>query len=322
MIDRAFIRKYLRGELTPAEAAAFARYVAGDAPAELEAVMAEEWARLGAEAPPLDPALSARMWAQVQQQTTASRPRPLYARRLWQVAAAVLLLLGVGLGVWQPWTPAMLTVSTPYGMQEVVTLPDGSVVHLNGNTTLRYAERWPAEATRRVWLEGEAYFEVADRHAEGIKFEVLTPGLAVEVLGTAFNVNTGADETLVYLDEGEIQLRLADEPAHLSVQPGELVAYSPVQGAITSRKRVKGTHHTSWKDGILQFEEAPLAEVLARLEDIYGVHLAQDDPNLTQDRLLTLAVPGHDLDMALSFIGKAMGLEVIRTGDTLRLQAR
>src|SRR5690606_10316806 len=53
-----------------------------------------------------------------------------------------------------------LTLTTPKGGQYQVTLPDGSKVWLNAASTLKYPSRF-SDSARIVYLEGEAYFEVA-----------------------------------------------------------------------------------------------------------------------------------------------------------------
>jgi ferric-dicitrate binding protein FerR (iron transport regulator) len=315
-MDRSLIQKYLTGTLTAAEKAQFSRLMLETEQQELEAVMAEEWEKLGETRPFVDPRRSQQMWQAIQAQTVAA-PAPAWYRGWWQVAAAIVLLLGLGLAFWQPWQqPTWKEVATVYGEQQQLSLPDGSVVYLNGNTRLRYQQSWEADETRGVWLDGEAYFEVADRHAEGIKFQVITEGLTVEVLGTEFNVNTGQKDTKVYLEKGKIQLKLDEQQEKVAVEPGELVTYSSESKAIAKREHIKATHHTSWKQGVLQFEATRLEEVLDRMEEIYGVQFAPLEGELTE-RQLTLAVPSTDLEIAMGFIEKALNLTIDRSGDTL-----
>ena len=80
----------------------------------------------------------------------------------------------------------MMEVKTNPGMMTSLTLPDGTLVFLNSESTLSYPSRFDSD-TRNVTLQGEAYFEVAKNPEK--KFIVSTSHQSqIEVLGTHFNV--------------------------------------------------------------------------------------------------------------------------------------
>src|SRR3546814_20595129 len=76
------------------------------------------------------------------------------------------------------------TISIPRGSHHQLVLPDGSKVHLNAESTLKYTTRF-SEPEREVDLEGEAFFEV--RKYETLSFRVASYGRVVDVLGTTYN---------------------------------------------------------------------------------------------------------------------------------------
>jgi transmembrane sensor len=111
--------------------------------------------------------------------------------RIWRrMAAAVALLLLTGtVYLFVQRYNQEVRYTTGYGNTQKVTLPDGSVVTLNANSTLSFHPRWSSQQPREVWLQGEAFFCVEEKPGGGnAKFRVHTSYLNVEVLGTQFNV--------------------------------------------------------------------------------------------------------------------------------------
>ena len=98
----------------------------------------------------------------------------------------------------------MMEVKTNPGMMTSLTLPDGTLVFLNSESTLSYPSRFDSD-TRNVTLQGEAYFEVAKNPEK--KFIVSTSHQSqIEVLGTHFNVEVyeKEDRIAATLVEGKI----------------------------------------------------------------------------------------------------------------------
>ena len=145
-----------------------------------------------AQAPAFD---SQRDWSALQERmnkglTTrdARVIRPVWGQRWMQIAAGIifLFLLGAGLFYSGVFAPATLEMATATGGQESLALAEGTKIFLNGDTRLRYPESFGGKE-RAVYLDaGEAYFEVA--RDEQHPFVVRTRELAIEVLGTAFNI--------------------------------------------------------------------------------------------------------------------------------------
>jgi transmembrane sensor len=106
----------------------------------------------------------------------------------WMAAASVILLLGAGVLLLQnnqgPQKP--LLTSSPIVMQgrQIVTLEDGTVIRLNGNSSI--SSQKMSTGSREVTLVGEAYFSVAKDHTR--PFTVHTDQMDISVLGTEFNV--------------------------------------------------------------------------------------------------------------------------------------
>ena len=84
-------------------------------------------------------------------------------------AAAVISILAIA-AIWQwPFSQNTNTLTTAFAEQKSIELPDGSKVLLNANSSLTFKESWSMDANRQVWLEGEAFFEVAKKTANWSK---------------------------------------------------------------------------------------------------------------------------------------------------------
>lgn len=112
----------------------------------------------------------------------------------------------------------MLTLQTPRGGQYQVTLPDGTRVWLNAASTLQYPARFRS-SERRVYLEGEAYFDVVEMVSSGngepdyrVPFSVESNGQTVDVLGTEFNISAYDDDQVIRttLVEGRVNVLFND----------------------------------------------------------------------------------------------------------------
>ena len=223
-------------------------------------------------------------------------------------AATVLLLFFAGRAFYGSNNDYTTTTTTAYAEQRSVTLPDGSRVRLNANSTIRYAENWTETEDREVWLDGEAFFEVAKKPVTHQKFRVTTPDLSIAVLGTVFNVNTQEDGTSVFLEEGSIALQLKDlDSGEQLMAPGDLIKYSAARKEVIAEERnSQADVHTSWKDGVLTFEDTPMADVLRRLENIYGITISIEDSTVL-DRSITGGVPMEDLEIVIPLLEQVTG---------------
>lgn len=151
---------------------------------------------------------------------------------------------------------------TPRGGEYSVVLADGTQVWLNAESELRYPEQFAGEE-RRVYLRGEAYFDVAKR--EGQRFVVALGGTEVTVLGTEFNVkgyeDGGMATTLV---EGSVAVRRGEEECRL--KPGEQAVVGEDGIAVAE---VDTDLYTAWKDGYFIYRRAALDDIMQELARWY-----------------------------------------------------
>ena len=153
-------------------------------------------------------------------------------------------------------------LTTPRGGEYKITLPDGSFVHLNSNTTLRFPNRFD-ESKREIYLTGEAYFEVSKDSKR--PFYVITDIARVKVHGTTFNVNTLLNNQIqTTLLQGSIGIFIQGENREYLLQPSQQAEISYTTKTITI-KEVDVAPYVAWKDGIFMFDDERLESILDKL---------------------------------------------------------
>ena len=203
-------------------------------------------------------------------------------RTVWwewtQRAAAILFIPLLTLFIWQNWkgdtgeVAEMMEVKTSPGMTTSLTLPDGTIVYLNSESSLSYPSRFNGDV-RKVTLSGEAYFEVAKDPEK--KFILSTTHQSqIEVLGTCFNVEAYEQNTEVIttLIEGKVDFMFEKDAGvkHVFLSPREKLVYDSETDKVRLYK-TSGKSELAWKDGEVVLDNTPLEEALWMLEKRYSV---------------------------------------------------
>ncbi len=166
-----------------------------------------------------------------------------------------------------------IEVATPVGSKTFVKLSDGTGVHLNYGSSLRYPQKFSGKK-RYVKLTGEAYFDVA--HDPRKPFLVETSSLAICAVGTSFNVRAYPDVPYVEttLVNGKVILGKMDHGSSFRrfcvMEPGHYVRYFSENNTYTCKKDETGKN-TAWISGVLIFRDDPMSEVTYQLSKWYNV---------------------------------------------------
>lgn len=165
--------------------------------------------------------------------------------------------------------PRMVHEHIPEGQKARLFLPDGSVVHVNGGTTVSYPYNFSA-TKREVILSGEAFFEVSRDSLR--PFIVITGDLITTALGTSFNCKAYPDskEVVIALLTGRVSVEKQNAgDSTLFLAPGEAAGLN--ENGILVPKEFDYDRDFLWRKGILSFSETQLKDVFNRLEKWYGV---------------------------------------------------
>ncbi|TXD49825.1 FecR family protein [Polaribacter sp. IC073] len=252
-------------------------------------------------------------WKKLEAKIQAKKEKPKRkVRFLKQFSAAASILLLISVAFYFINSNSKIMHKTDYGEILTIKLQDGSDVTLNSNSSLSYYKN----ESRKVWLSGEAFFQVDKKVATNAKFWVLTDDLSVEVYGTSFNVNTKKKKTGVFLEEGNIWLKLKNG-ADKKMIPGNYISYSAAKDKILEDKNIfNATIKTSWKNGSLLFENLSLEEAMEKIEEAYGFSIIFKDEQ-SKNTLITGAVPITNIDICIKAIEKSVDVLIIKKDNSL-----
>lgn len=239
--------------------------------------------------------------------------------RIGYAAAAVLVLVVMSYVGYRYFRNDLEIYQTAYGETLELELEDGSQVTLNANTTLTWNRRWKKEKERRIYLEGEAFFDVL--HTEDdLPFVVFTNDLTVNVLGTTFSVRSRENKTDVVLESGKVKLDL-NRPRDriLEMIPGDRIHYSAAVDHLEKDKVEEVDTGLDWMEGVLRFEDVSVAEMFSKIEELYGKKLVTEDEELLARRLFT-GIPFEDWEVARQAIELALGVETEEENGKIRIK--
>ena len=241
----------------------------------------------------------------------------------WRVAAVFIgLILLTGIVYLFYVRSAIFTYTTAYGTTKRLLLPDQSKVILNGNSSIQYEKWWDEKSPRKVWITGEGYFSVTHK-ANNQKFIVITPdGYNIEVLGTEFNVTIRKSKSRVVLNSGKVRLSMSNiwKEKSMEMKPGELVEFKKNTSKIL-RKSINPALYSSWKDQKLEFDNAPLAELVSILEETYGFDVRVSDEELLNEKIWG-SIPTTDVNIFLAVLSKSFHLDVERNDNRITIKRK
>ena len=192
-----------------------------------------------------------------------------------------------------------------------VILPDGSVVTLEEGASI-VADKKFGLAERKVWLKGEAFFEVTPNPQ--VPFIVMTGDLVTEVLGTSFRIKPekGRKQIDVSVVTGKVSIYTVgttgkNKKDGVIATPNQKISYDEIQKTLRQdlvdvpRPVLKIEPASSF-----HFDEEPVGKVLARIGEIYGVQLISGNSNIRQC-IFTGDLTGLDMYRQLDFLCEVIG---------------
>ncbi|HEY9258109.1 FecR family protein [Chitinophaga sp.] len=216
-----------------------------------------------------------------------------------QVDSTGIVYLSEGEGRKQP-VNAMDILYVPRGKKIRIELSDGTGVWVNADSKLVYPSAF-AGNTREVWIQGEAYFEVAPNAQQA--FVVHAGSANVQVLGTAFNISTYEDIQTTLIN-GKVSASAGNEKVVLS--PGEQASYDAATASL-QKESVDTRIYTAWKDDDIYFEDVTLGAILNSLGRSFDYNFKFEDATLEKLNITLDMHKPETLQPALDHIRLTIG---------------
>jgi len=235
----------------------------------------------------------------------------------WRIAAALL----VGVVFAFAWIYATRLAGTEVVVAEnepvEVLLEDGSTVTINRDSRLRYRSRF-GDAQRKVYLTGEAWFDVAGDTTR--PFIIDAGGALVEVLGTRFNVNAYRDNPTVEItvESGIVALTSRQD------QKDQVILRAGNTGTFHRQNKQLELIHgidpnaVSWMTRELIFNETPLRMVAELIGKVYNTEVELVNPELSSCTI-TVTFKDQSLDAVLHVLEMTLDLLVTIEDDRICL---
>lgn len=162
------------------------------------------------------------------------------------------------------------TLTIPRQGQYKLTLPDGTKVWLNAESSIRYPVSFSGNE-RKVFVTGETYFEVAKDKSK--PFRAVADDVMVEALGTRFNINAYPDEPFMNATLVEGSVLVSNGKTDNILKPGQQAQLSAIGFSIAN---VETADIIAWKDNQFKFVNTPLDVIMRQVERWYDAEVVYE----------------------------------------------
>lgn len=311
------LTSYLAGEASPDERARVEEWItlSGDNRREFDNLK-EIWDKVGTVSPEFQIDLD-KEWNYHKTKIGLAGEREQKGRSVMptflRVAASIVLL--IALSVTGYYFLKVKTVKTQLAETRELTLPDGSIVTLNALSRLKYDRNFNKK-TRRVSLEGEAYFQV---HHDASRPFIITTGQAeIKVLGTAFNVKAykNMDDVELVVTEGIVSLYDKNQPGKVvKATAGERATFNRKSLALSVKPNTD-RNVIAWKTRNMVFENEKLDAVMNLIGEVYHKKVVFNNSALRKCTLTT-HFENRDLQSVIKVLESTLGITIELKGDVL-----
>lgn len=200
-----------------------------------------------------------------------------------------------------------------------VTLPDSTKVWLNRDASISYPVTF-ADNSRKVTIDGEAYFEVSKDKSR--PFTVEGKWISVTVLGTKFNFNSSSKaESTVSLLEGIVEVTPNKNHDGVVLSPGQKVQFNPDNGQM-SVVQTNTALDAVWHNRLIHFHNASIQEIASDLENLYHVGITLR-PSVDISRTYTgTTIYYESVDSTLSALCETLPLKYTLQGQNVILNSK
>ena len=197
------------------------------------------------------------------------------------------------------------TVTIPQGKEFQIVFADGTRVWLHAESRLVYPSRFTG-SERRVYLKGEAYFDVTKDPDH--PFVIFTDQMQARVLGTELNVSCyPGQQGHVALITGKVQVSDGDKQI-VNLRPGQGTTLTST-GFETAEENMEP--YLNWRKGYIYFDEASLVDVVTELGRWYNIDVIIENCEL-MDRHVRFFFPRNEpIDRAIELLNTFHEFEAV-----------
>ena len=262
-----------------------------------------------------------RLFSSIEKKTISKMKTRRLVLQYMKYAAAVVLGIGVSLSTLYLTNQENLSTVGNYklvtskGEKSYLQLPDGTRVWLNSCTTLEYAENY-GHSNRSIYLDGEAYFEVAKN--KDLPFVVKANGIDVKAIGTAFNVSAYMEDSQLTttLFNGKVAVQPTLTKQEVLLEPNQVAVYDKSRNKIEVVPYDKKLF-AQWRGGFLSFKMMYLQDITKLLERNYNVVFRYENQGIKKLRFSGSFRNNEDLSEILNVIKTNTGIRYQILKDTI-----
>mgnify|MGYP002557141167 CR=1 FL=1 len=206
------------------------------------------------------------------------------------------------------------------GAEFCLTLSDGTRVWLNSDTQLKYPSTFKGQKSRKVWLTGEAYFEVAKDPEH--PFYVSTGQVDVRVYGTQFNVNTRyRGKIATTLVSGSVAVIPENAREETKLTPGHTAEYNlQTRDMEVNDKDIQ--LYIGWKSGTYQFEDISLQDFFDEISHWYDIRVIFKDEGIKSESFSGIISRSTSLRKLLDMLEKTNYVGFKISGKTVEIRKK
>ena len=216
-----------------------------------------------------------------------------------KIAAAILFLIAGLL-----WLNPFGSKANPTDKVQKIALSDGSIIHVNKNSSIQYPEKFDAKK-RVVTLKGDAFFEVERNPKQ--PFVVKTQGISVEVLGTSFYIDSKKKDQFIKVTVRTGSVAMKSENDKIVLEKGTTGIYSKASKRLLKTRNEKADY-IAWVKRSFDFDQS-LEEVVKVLNEAYDCHIAIEN-KAVKDCPVTVKFTEQSLGSILTVLSTTLNLEV------------
>lgn len=243
-------------------------------------------------------------------QHTPTKKVALSINTFMRVAAVLVVLLG-GFWFYTMQSNSMIIVQSEL-TTKIETLPDGSVVTLNKNSSISYPKQFKGN-TREISLSGEAFFNITPN--KEMPFIIAANGVSIKVVGTSFNVKTAIEKTEVIVETGIVEVSKKEKSVRLNPKEKAIVLKESAPVKDVSKDALYNYYRTN------EFvcNNTPLWRLVEVLNDAYGSQISIGNSTV-KNLPLTATFKNENLNDILNIISETLDVSIARNGDDIILQ--